>query len=347
MSFSPIAPVFELEQRSEMTPMQRWAESLQDVPQTQSLPQFSPLPASQAPGGNLMSQLGTLLQTLVPLLQQLVFSLSQQHAPLLNSLSGAPPLGGPSSLGAPQPMSMAPPPPVPAPQPSFAPPATSPSVAPSPVTSAEPTPAPAAAPTAAPAPVSSTQLPAAHSVKEAASRTQPRFMPVLRGDEQQKDSQIKTQADFGRAADEVAREYGLDPNLFRAQLQSESNAFKQDFRKSMQAEGDLGRASENNTSIGLGQISRKFLDGREWADGASGNARVGSQVVTTDQYMNSPTVQLRMAASNLSQRIADHGGLEQGLAYYVSGNPDPGNSHAKQYLENIERAMNDPAVIGR
>jgi hypothetical protein len=184
-------------------------------------------------------------------------------------------------------------------------------------------------------------------VKEAASRTQPRFMPVLRGDEQQKDSQIKTQADFGRAADQVAREYGLDPNLFRAQLQSESNAFKQDFRKSMQAEGDLGRASENNTSIGLGQISRKFLDGREWADGASGNARVGSQVVSTEQYMNSATVQLRTAASNLAQRVADHGGLEQGLAYYVSGNADPGNSHAAQYLSNIEQAMNDPAVVGR
>jgi hypothetical protein len=138
----------------------------------------------------------------------------------------------------------------------------------------------------------------------------------------------------------------LDPNRFRAQLQSESNAFKQDFRKSMQAEGDLDRASENNTSIGLGQISRKFLDGREWSDGGPGNARVGSQVVSTEQYLNSPTVQLRMAASNLTQRIADHGGLEQGLAYYVSGNADPSNSHAAQYLANIEQAMNDPAVIG-
>ena len=166
------------------------------------------------------------------------------------------------------------------------------------------------------------------------------------GDEQQKDSQIRTQADFGRAADQVAREYGLDPNQFRAQLQAESGAFTQDFRKAMQAEGDLGRASENNTSIGLGQISRKFLDGREWSDGGPGNSRMGSQVVTTDQYMNSPTVQLRMAASNLAQRVADHGGLEQGLAYYVSGNPDPGNEHASKYLANIDRAMNDPAVVG-
>jgi hypothetical protein len=339
MSFLPISPVFGLEERSEMTPMQQWAASLQDVPQPQSLPQLSLQPTSQAPGGNLMSQLGTLLQTLVPLLQQLVFSLSQQHAPLLNSLSGSPSAMGPSSMGAPQPPSMAPP--VSAPPPAFAPPAASPSAAPSPVPSVS-----TAAPVAAPAPVSSTQLPAAHTVKEAAARTQPRFVPVLRGDEQQKDSQIKTQADFGRAADEVAREYGLDPNLFRAQLQSESNAFKQDFRKAMQAEGDLDRAGENNTSIGLGQISRKFLDGREWSDGGPGNARVGSQVVSTEQYLNSPTVQLRMAASNLTQRIADHGGLEQGLAYYVSGNADPSNSHAAQYLANIEQAMSDPAVIG-
>jgi hypothetical protein len=337
MSFSPISPVFELEERSETTPMQQWAATLQDVPQPQALPQFSPQPASQAPGGNLMSQLGSLLEALVPLLKQLMFSLPQQHEPLLNSLSGAPSAADPGAL---QPKEMdtpllkklvkQPPLVVPAEQPPAAP---APAPVPSPVTTV-----------AAPAPVSATS--AAHSVKEASSRTQPRFVPVLRGDEQQKDSQIKTQADFGRAADQVAREYGLDPNLFRAQLQSESNAFKQDFRKSMQAEGDLGRASDNNTSIGLGQISRKFLDGREWSDGGPGNARVGSQVVSTEQYMNSPTVQLRMAASNLTQRIADHGGLEQGLAYYVSGNADPSNSHAAQYLANIEQAMNDPAVVG-
>ena len=339
MSISPISPVFELEDRGETTPMQRWAASLQEVPQPQSLPQFPLQPASlAATGGNVMSQLGSLLESLVPLLQQLVLSLSQQHGSLLNSLPGSPSAAGPSSLGAPQPTSMATP--ASMQQPSFATPAAPPPVAPAPAPSVS-------APTAAPAPVSSTlATPAAHSVKEAASHTQPRFMPVLRGDEQQKDSQIKTQADFGRAADEVAREYGLDPNLFRAQLQSESNAFKQDFRKAMQAEGDLDRAGENNTSIGLGQISRKFLDGREWSDGGPGNARVGSQVVGTDQYMNSPTVQLRMAASNLTQRIADHGGLEQGLAYYVSGNADPGNSHAAQYLANIEQAMNDPAVVG-
>jgi len=187
---------------------------------------------------------------------------------------------------------------------------------------------------------------AATSVQEAAERTHVQFKPVLRGDEKQKDAAIRTQGDFGRAADEVAREYGLDPNLFRAQLQSESAAFTQDYRQAMRAEGDLDRKSENNTSIGLGQISRKFLDGREWADGASGNARVGGQVVSTEQYMNSPTIQLRMAASNLAQRIADHGGLQQGLAYYVSGNADPSNSHAAQYLANIDRAMKDPQVTG-
>jgi hypothetical protein len=67
--------------------------------------------------------------------------------------------------------------------------------------------------------------------------------------------------------------------------------------------------------------------------------------VTTEQYMNSPTVQLRMAASNLAQRVADHGGLAQGMAYYVSGNPDPSNASAKQYLSNIDQAMKDPKVV--
>lgn len=308
-----ISPVSALEERIETTPLQRWAASLQEVPQPPSLPQLSLQPASQAAGGNLLSQIGSLLEAMLPLLGQLGFSLPQQHEPLLNSLAGSPSAAGPSSLGAPQPTMAAP----------AAPQQPSPSTSESPVLPA----------------------PAVHSVREAASRTQPRFMPVLRGDEQQKDSQIRTQADFGRAADQVARDYGLDPNLFRAQLQSESSAFTQDFRKSMRHEGDLDRAGENNTSIGLGQISRKFLDGREWSDDGPGNPRVGSQVVTTAQYMDSPTVQLRMAASNLAQRVADHGSLEQGLAYYVSGDPDPGNAHASKYLTNIDRAMNEPAVV--
>lgn len=334
MSIQSISPLDEVRRTS---PLQQWAAMLQDVP----TPSVMQTPSLQPGNGDITSQLGGLFQALMPLLQQLVFSLQQQQQPLLNSLAGAPQGAGPSSFGAPQssmPTSMPssspttmPFAPQPAATPSAPPPVSMPSAA-----------SPVAAP-ASPLPLSS---PAASSVKEAASRTQPTFMPVLRGDEQQKDSQIRTQADFGRAADQVAREYGLDPNLFRAQLQAESAAFTQDFRKSMQAEGDLGRTGENNTSIGLGQISRKFLDGREWADGGPGNSRVGSQVVSTEQYMNSSTVQLRMAASNLAQRVADHGGLEQGLAYYVSGNPDPSNEHASQYLANIERAMNDPAVVG-
>jgi len=189
----------------------------------------------------------------------------------------------------------------------------------------------------------------AHSVDEAANRTHPTFLPVLRGDEKAKDAKIKSQADFGHAADEVAREYGLDPNAFRAQLQTESSAFTNGYQQAMKHEGDLDRVGENNTSIGLGQISRKFLDGREWAKDGPGNRRVGSQVVTTDQYMNSPTIQLRMAASNLAQRIADHGGLKQGLAYYVSGSPDPSSSWAAKYIENINKFMKDAAVrdVGR
>lgn len=324
MSIEPISPLDEVRQTS---PLQQWATMLQDVPAPTTLQ----TPRLQPGNGDIMSQLGGLFQALMPLLQQLVMNLQQQQQPLLNSLAGSAPGAGASPFGGPPsiPTSM------PSLPPMTAPPAAPPVFMPS-----------AASPVAAPASPLPLSTPAATSVTEAASRTRPTFVPVLRGDEQQKDSQIRTQADFGRAADQVAREYGLDPNQFRAQLQAESSAFTQDFRKAMQAEGDLGRASENNTSIGLGQISRKFLDGREWSDGGPGNSRVGSQVVTTEQYMNSPTVQLRMAASNLAQRVADHGGLEQGLAYYVSGNPDPGNEHASKYLDNIDRAMNDPAVVG-
>jgi len=248
MSISSISPVSELEQGSETTTtLQRWAASLQDVPQPQQMPQLSLQPASQAPGGNLMNQLGTLFEKLVPLLKQLVSSLSQQSQPLLDSLSGASPAAGPSPLGLdamqPKPV-MAP---MPAQQPPLAAPAASPSAAPAPASSA---------PVAAPAPVSvlsTQQVPVAHSVKEAASRTQPQFMPVLRGDEQQKDSQIKTQADFGRAADQVAREYGLDPNLFRAQLQ-QGRPHVQRWHPRSEPDGQEG--------AGRGQAVRQEGDGR-------------------------------------------------------------------------------------
>jgi hypothetical protein len=203
---------------------------------------------------------------------------------------------------------------------------------------------------AAPATPSDPQAPTgagayATSVDQAAPTVHVKFQPVLRGDEQQKDAQIHNQADFGRAVDETAKEYGLNPNVFRAQLQVESGAFTQGYQKAMHAEGDLDRASSNNTSIGLGQISRMFLDGRGWADGGPGNKRVGGQVVTTSQYENSVTVQLRMAASNLAQRIADHGGLKQGLSYYVSGNDNPNNPNGASYIQKIDAALKDPAVL--
>lgn len=185
----------------------------------------------------------------------------------------------------------------------------------------------------------------ATSVDQAAPTVHPTFLPVLRGDEQQKDAQIKNEADFGRAVDETAKEYGLNPNVFRAQLQVESGAFSQGYQKAMHFEGDLDRASNNNTSIGLGQISRKFLDGRDWSQDGPGNKRVGSQVVTTAQYENSVTVQLRMAASNLAQRIADHGSLKQGRSYYVSGNDNPNNPIAANYIQKIDAALKDPAVL--
>jgi hypothetical protein len=183
------------------------------------------------------------------------------------------------------------------------------------------------------------------SVEAAQATVHPKFMPVLRGNEQQKDAEIKNQDDFARAVDRTAREYGLNPNVFRAQLQVESGAFSQGYQAAMHHEGDLDRAVDNNTSVGLGQISRKFLDGRDWAHDGPGNARVGNQVVTFDQYKDSPTVQLRMAASNLAQRIADHGGLERGLSYYVSGNDNPSNPTGASYIAKIDAALKDPAVL--
>ncbi|AVS86168.1 FmdB family transcriptional regulator [Paracidovorax avenae] len=217
-----------------------------------------------------------------------------------------------------------------------------------------PAPAPAAAPASGATPAASgasAAQPAAtgdlgsKSVDEAQAKVHPKFLPVLRGDEQQQDAKVQTQADFGRAVDRTAKEYGLDPSVFRAQLQSESGAFTQGFRKAMQHEGDLDRAGDNNTSIGLGQISRKFMDGRDWSADGPGNSRVGGQKVPSEQYEKSVTVQLRMAASNMAQRIADHGGLKQGLSYYVSGDANPANPKAQEYLQHIDEALRNPEVM--
>lgn len=52
-----------------------------------------------------------------------------------------------------------------------------------------------------------------------------------------------------------------------------------------------------------------------------------------------------MAASNLAQRVEDNGGLQQGLAYYVSGNPDPSNANASAYIDRMNTALKDPAVM--
>lgn len=283
------------------------------------------------PGGHVMNQLQALFSMLAPLLK----GLSTEFSPETQRLFAPSPKPDDSSHDTNTPR-----------EESYPEKSNKQSAAPAPAPAPQPAPKPAPTPSASsPAPSS----PPAHSVDEAAKHTHPTFRPVLRGDEKEKDSKIKTQADFARAADEVAREYGLDPNAFRAQLEAESGAFSKGYQQAMKHEGDLDRANENNTSIGLGQISRKYLDGREWSNGGPGNSRVGSQVVTTDQYMNSPTIQLRMAASNLAQRIADHGGLKQGLAYYVSGNPDPSSGWGAKYIENINKFMNDPTVtdVGR
>ena len=185
----------------------------------------------------------------------------------------------------------------------------------------------------------------ATSVSQASSTTHPRFLPVIRGDEAQSDAQVKNQADFGRLVDKTAKEYGLDPNVFRAQLQVESGAFTSGYQNGMHHVGDLDRAPQHNVSLGLGQISEYYLDGGPWSKGGPGDARLGGQVVTTSEYQNSVTVQVRMAAANDAMRIADHGGLPQGLAYYVSGNADPSNPSAASYLQKIDDAMRNPAVI--
>jgi hypothetical protein len=286
-----------------------------------------------------LGEIGQLLQQIMQLLPTLLAGLQSPKAAAgpQSLAAGLPGAGGAGGGAGAAPELMDPTPRMPTPVPAPAP-------APNPWLSLASPSTPAA-----PAPSSVAPASAARSVQQAAANTHPTFMPVLRGDEAQKDAGIKTQAGFGRAADQVAKDYGLDPNLFRAQLQAESSAFTQPFQKAMQAEGDLDRRGENNTSIGLGQISRKFLDGREWSDGGPGNARVGHQVVSTEDYMASPTIQLRTAASNIAQRIADKGGVEQGLSSYVSGNPDPSNPSAQIYLHNINQAMNDPAItdVGR
>ncbi len=181
------------------------------------------------------------------------------------------------------------------------------------------------------------------SVADASSEAKPKFLPVIRGDEAQQDALIHDQASFDQAVDRTAQEYGIPPNVFRAEMQVESGAMT-GYQQAMKSEGDLDRAGDNNTSIGIGQISRKFLDGRDWSQDGPGNAREGGQVVTTAEYEKSPTVQLRMAASNLAQRVADGGSLESGLAYYVSGNSDPNTVGAKSYIDKIDAAMKDPAV---
>ena len=189
----------------------------------------------------------------------------------------------------------------------------------------------------------------ASNLDEATKNTHVKFMPVVRGDEASENAKIHDQASFAKAVDKTALEYGLDPNLFRAQVEKESGAMR-DYKKAMQLEGDLGRRSDNNTSIGIGQISRKFLDGREWSDGGPNNERVGGKTVTTEMYNNSTITQLRVAASNLAMRIQDHGNgdLKKGLNLYVSGHAET-DSHNIDYTRGINEIMQNKELmnIGR
>lgn len=209
---------------------------------------------------------------------------------------------------------------------------------------------PASTPSADPVPSANPGNYAAN-LEEARKTTDPKFMPVYRGEEDEKaqNAMIYDQASFGRAADRVALEYGLDPNLFRAMLQKESGAFSRDYREAMKHVGDTDRAAQDNASLGLGQISRQFLgDDGKWRDGGPVNPRVGGQPVSVEDYNNSAILQLRVAAANLAMRIEDHGGLENGLRYYVSGNASP-NPTGDAYLAAINDIMQnkDYMTIGR
>jgi hypothetical protein len=189
----------------------------------------------------------------------------------------------------------------------------------------------------------------ATSVNQAAGNTRVKFMPIHRNAEQDRrdNAQITDQASFGRAVDKVAREYGLDPNLFRAQMQAESGAMT-NFRSAMRHNGDTNRGS--NSSVGIGQISRNFLDGGPWSGGGPNNGRVGGRTVTSAEYNNSALIQLRVAAGNLAMRIQDHAGgrLDGGLRYYVSGHASA-DSQNQIYINNINRFMQDRNMmnIGR
>ncbi len=191
----------------------------------------------------------------------------------------------------------------------------------------------------------------ATNLEEAKLTTNPRFMPIDRGEEDEKawNARIVDQPSFGRAVDEVALEYGLDPNLFRAQLQKESGAFSRDYRDAMKLVGDTDRIPQNNASLGLGQISRQFLgeDGI-WRHGGPVDPRVGGKPVSVEDYNNSVILQLRVAAANTAMRIEDHGGLENGLRYYVSGTSNP-NQKGNEYLAGINDIMQNKEYmnIGR
>ncbi|MFD1839332.1 hypothetical protein [Paracidovorax cattleyae] len=114
----------------------------------------------------------------------------------------------------------------------------------------------------------------------------------------------------------------------------------------MQHEGDLDRAGEKNTRSAWARFpAGSWMAASEWSADGPGNSRVGGQKVSSEQYEKSVTVQLRMAASNMAQRIADHGGLKQGLPYYVSGDATPANPKAQEYLQHIDEALRNPEVV--
>ena len=186
----------------------------------------------------------------------------------------------------------------------------------------------------------------ASNLQAAAANTHVNLKPVIRGDEAKLDAQVHDQASFGRLADQVAKEYGLDPNQFRAQLQAESAAFSNGYKQAMGHRGDVNRGA--NASLGLGQISGNFLNGGPWANALTNTPELGKQNISSQQYMNSVTTQLRMAAASDALRIHRVGSLDGALRQYVSGHSNA-DSQNQIYIDNINKFMRDQAMmnIGR
>ncbi|HEU4458853.1 MAG TPA: FmdB family transcriptional regulator [Methylibium sp.] len=301
---------------------------LSPISATRQVTQLSPLDETAGPRSERIETLEFAMQMLEQLFQQVLLSF------ILDRLDDSP-------SAAPRP-SEAPPvtPAFAAPPPAWAPPAAPPDAP-----AYTQTPADAAPPVDAPRGARATSLDALDRSFDPGDLT---FVPIRSPEEaRRRDAQIHDEHDFAAAVDEAAARYGIPPELLRAQVQTESWGFgnssnPDQYLEAMRHRGDLDRG--DNASRGLLQISGNFLDGGEWSAGGPNNPRVGGRSVSREDYDNSITLQLDVGAANLAQRIADGGGLREGLAYYFSGSFDP--SRATGYLEKIDAGLRDEYAQG-